>query len=106
MVNCPIPKTLKSLRVFLGLTSYYRQFIKDYGKLSEPLMNLLKKDNFKWDDEATKAQEAFKATMTSALVLMMPYCKKPFILETNACDTDIGAFLCKTYVLLPTKVRP
>lgn len=31
----------------LGLTSYYHQFIKDCGKITAPLKNLLKKDAFK-----------------------------------------------------------
>lgn len=33
MINLPKPKNLKSLRGFFGLTSYYKKFIKDYGKI-------------------------------------------------------------------------
>ncbi|GJV70375.1 retrotransposable element Tf2 [Tanacetum coccineum] len=43
----PIPSTLKQLRGFLGLTGYYRRFIKDYASISQPLVALTKKDAFK-----------------------------------------------------------
>ncbi|GES73591.1 retroviral-like aspartic protease 1 [Rhizophagus clarus] len=42
--NYPVPKNLTQLRAFLGLTSYYRRFIKDFSKISTPLYILLKKD--------------------------------------------------------------
>lgn len=86
-------QVFKKLRGFLGLTGYYRRFIKDYGKICQPLTRLLKKDNFTWGSATTDAFNKLKEVMTTPPVLALPNFSLPFIIETDASRVGIGVVL-------------
>jgi RNase H-like domain found in reverse transcriptase len=93
MFNWPIPKTVKHLRGFLGLTGYYHKFIRNYGLLSKPLSNLIRKDSFKWSIIAQLTFDNLKQAMSQAPVLSLPNFLKPFIVKTDASLFGIDAVL-------------
>ncbi|GFT17728.1 retrovirus-related Pol polyprotein from transposon opus [Trichonephila clavipes] len=41
----PEPTTIKQVQSFLGLTGYFRKYIKDYSKIAKPLSDLTRKEN-------------------------------------------------------------
>jgi len=45
---------LKELKGFLGLVDYYKKFIRRFGIISKPLIDLLKKNDFRWHEKNMK----------------------------------------------------
>lgn len=93
MLAWPVPTSPTALRGFLGLTGFYRKFIRGYATVASPLTTLLRKDNFKWSPTADLAFQTLKTMMTHAPVLSTPDFSIPFTLETDALASAIGAVL-------------
>jgi hypothetical protein len=85
--NLSTPTDSKQLRAFLGLAGYYRKFIKNYGIISRPLTDLLKKNvQFTWTPQLQMCFDTLKQALISAPVLALPNFKQPFTIEADASD--------------------
>jgi hypothetical protein len=93
MQDWPRPKTIKILRGFLGLTSYYRKFVRNYGKIAASPTFLLKKNAFTWTSDADHAFQALKDVMCSNPILTLSNFTKTFVLECDASGKGIGVVL-------------
>ena len=95
----PIPRDLKQLQQFLGLTNYYRRFIDHYSDIAAPLYELTRKTakGFCWTPSCTTAFQSLKAALSSPPVLSYPSFHLPFILSTDASDGAIGAVLSQSH---------
>ncbi|XP_070013178.1 uncharacterized mitochondrial protein AtMg00860-like [Nicotiana sylvestris] len=93
MIEWPKPSSVRALRDFVGLTRYYRKYVQNYGIICRPLTELLRKDTFKWIEEAETSFETLKAAMTNTPVLALPDYNQKFIVEIDASHSGIRAVL-------------
>jgi len=106
IIGYKVPTTLRDLRSFLGLSGYYRRFVKDYALITKPLTRYLRGENgnigsrksksihIELDSVALQAFEKLKRILASDDVLLLyPDYNKPFDLTTDASSNAIGAVL-------------
>ena len=95
IVEAQRPKCSKQLRSFLGLTNYYRKFIKDYARIAAPLHQATAgcEKTLQWSDQCDKGFEMLKEALSKAPTLDYPRIDRIFILDTDACFEAIGAVL-------------
>jgi len=66
----PTSQKQRNVRSFLGLSEFYRRFIKYFRKLTSPLFGLLAKDSeFLWSKNYQEAMETLKDKLTSTPIL-------------------------------------
>ncbi len=102
------PRNKRELQSFLGFANYYREFIRGYSQLVEPVNRLVKKNqDFQWTPEAEESFELTEKKLCSAPVLALPTEEGTFILDTDASDVAIsGILLQEQEIDGKIKVRP
>ncbi|GJQ91144.1 putative reverse transcriptase domain-containing protein [Tanacetum coccineum] len=91
------PKTPTEIRQFLGLASYYRQFIEGFAKIAKPMTKLTQK-SVKFD-RVKKEEDAFqllKQKLCSAPILALLEGSENFMVYFDASHKGLGTFLMQT----------
>ena len=84
------------VRAFLGLTTYFKRFIRNYAKIAAPLFDLTRADYkkvFKWEAAEKEAFKTLKTLLSTAPLLAVPDFSKPFTLVTDASLVGLGGVL-------------
>ena len=90
------PTSKTSLKSFLGLAGYFRNFIPEFAEIGYPLFQLLKKKqptNFSLNPEQLQSFQLLVAKITEYPVLQFPDFSHPFIVETDASKRKVAAVL-------------
>ena len=94
------PSNYTEVRCFLGMTGFFRRFIKNYAHIAKPLNDILKGEASKMKSEAVtlplevlEAFERHKMCCMTAPVLAFANFEKEFQLETDASSEGLGAVL-------------
>ncbi len=88
------PKSVENVHSILGLTGYYKGFVKNFASIASPLTHLLKKDvPFLWKNAQQHSFTTLKGTLTHAPILAIPDYKLPFTMCTDASALGISAVL-------------
>ena len=93
----PVPQTVKDVRAFVALCSYFRKHVPKFATLAAPLNAMTRKGvHFKWTEECEAAFAQLKSALTNSNLLAYPRFEdksKPFIITTDASDSGIGGWL-------------
>ncbi|XP_064398966.1 uncharacterized protein LOC135345475 [Halichondria panicea] len=90
----PRPTSVKEVRQFLGLASYYRRFVKGFADIAQPLHALTKANcRYDWTADCQTSFDSLKSRMLMSPVLAFPDFSLPFTLETDASIKGLGAVL-------------
>ena len=94
VLNFPQPKCVKDIQRFVGISNYYRSFIRSHSQILAPLISLTRKDSrFVWSDECQKAFELIKSKLVTPPIRNYFDSGLPIVLSTDASGRGIGATL-------------
>ncbi|CAK1597154.1 unnamed protein product [Parnassius mnemosyne] len=97
-INCVAeyrrPRNVHEVRQFIGLTSYFRKFIRNFAQIAQPLTELTKKDiEWHWDSQQEQAFRTLKQRLIERPVLGIYDKDAKTQLHTDASKLGLGGVL-------------
>lgn len=94
MVEWPQLKSVSEVREFLGITGWYRTFLRVYALRATLLTNLIKKGSkINWTSYHQASFDKLKSHVTTTPCIKLPNFSQPFKVVTNASGIAIGGVL-------------
>ncbi|KHJ85419.1 reverse transcriptase, partial [Oesophagostomum dentatum] len=91
--ECPVPKTVKDVKGFIGMANFFRKFIKNFASIAAPLYDITKPSvKFEWGEAQQSAFDTIKTALTSKPCLAFPK-DADFFLHTDGSKIAVGAAL-------------
>ena len=98
IVDQLVLRSVKNVWKFLGLTNYYKQFVKNLTRIAKPLSKITRKDVKQ--NQGKRQQKAFKELkerLMTELVLIIPDLNKKIRVEADVLDFATGEVLLMKY---------
>ncbi len=92
------PDTVTGVKSFLGFCGFYRQFIRDFGKIAKPLTMLTRpSEPFTWTEECTQAFEMLRNCLLSTQAIYHFNPELDTKLETDSSDGVIAGIFSQLH---------
>jgi hypothetical protein len=94
ILDFPKPNNVTEVRIFLGATQYWRNFIANFSSIATPLHVVTSiKQFFQWGGKKQKDFDALKEKISSDPVLALTNLRQPFEIQTDASNYAMGTVL-------------
>ena len=88
------PETVTEARSFTAFCNYYRKFVRNFAEVAKPLYRLTSKGvKFTWEKNHEDEFQSLKTRLLQAPILVFPNFRHPFVIDTDAIETALGAVL-------------